>query len=62
MGEIELAYRYSGKDNRNNGNKRKDYDHILGREILKSYYNQVFVVGNIGIHIPRLLYKPQMNH
>ncbi len=48
-GEIELAYRYSkGRIIGITGTNGKTTTTSLVGEILKSYYNQVFVVGNIG--------------
>lgn len=49
-GEIELAYRYSkGKIIAITGTNGKTTTTALVGEIMKSYFNSVFVVGNIGI-------------
>ena len=49
MGEIELAYRLSkGKVIAITGTNGKTTTTILTGEILKSYFDEVFIVGNIG--------------
>jgi len=49
-GEIELAYHYSkGKIIGITGTNGKTTTTALVGEIMKTYYNEVFVVGNIGI-------------
>lgn len=61
-GEIELAYRYSrGKIVGITGTNGKTTTTSLTGEILKSYFNEVFVAGNIGIPYSNIALKTTDN-
>lgn len=60
LGEVELAYQYSkGKVVAVTGTNGKTTTTALIGEIMKTYYNSVFVVGNIGIPYTEMVQKCQ---
>ena len=56
LGEIELAYQFSkGKIGAITGTNGKTTTTTLVGEIMKTYYKEVFVVGNIGIPYTKMV-------